>query len=135
MPSLHFNNGSASGDQDLYQAPPSPPSFESRFFSVTGDEAATKWTPNESSTDCFICTKSFGLFRRKHHCRCCGGLVCSKCSPDKHYVAGYKDQRVRVCKNCSLMRAKRQLELKEQKVFISANNPQPRPMIVRIKSK
>ena len=26
---------------------------------------------------------AFGLFLRPHHCRCCGKLVCQKCSPNK----------------------------------------------------
>ena len=36
----------------------------------------TKWVPNERFDSCQICTKLFGIFRRKHHCRSCGVLVC-----------------------------------------------------------
>lgn len=60
----------------------------------------TKWLPNEKSKMCFNCQKKFGLFRRKHHCRSCGLLVCGNCSPDKDYVTGYLDKRVRICKIC-----------------------------------
>lgn len=29
---------------------------------------------------CHICLKSFTIYRRKHHCRFCGELICSNCS-------------------------------------------------------
>jgi len=84
--------------------------------------AATKWMPNEQSDQCIMCEKAFNVFRRKHHCRSCGALVCSKCSPDKHYVHGYKDQKVRICLRCAEVREKRQKELKDRGVFLSENN-------------
>ena len=90
-----------------------------RLNSVFGDEKAKSWLPNEHSNECMICEKAFNLFRRKHHCRSCGGLVCGTCSPDKLYVAGYKDQKVRVCKDCALQRQKRQKEVEGLK-FTSA---------------
>ena len=90
---------------------------------LPNDGTATKWMPNEHSDQCLICEKAFSsVFRRKHHCRSCGGLVCSKCSPDKHYVHGYKDQRVRVCMRCAEVREKRQKGLRERGVFTSENN-------------
>ena len=84
--------------------------------------AATQWMPNEQSDQCMICEKTFSVFRRKHHCRSCGALVCSKCSPDKQYVHGYKDQKVRVCQRCASIREKRQRELKERGIFTSEKN-------------
>lgn len=80
----------------------------------------TKWVPNERFDSCQVCTKLFGIFRRKHHCRSCGALVCQPCSPDKEYVQGYKDTRVRICRNCAATKQKRQDELKTQNIFISA---------------
>jgi DNA-directed RNA polymerase subunit RPC12/RpoP len=29
---------------------------------------------------CPLCSKSFNLTRRRHHCRACGTLVCQPCS-------------------------------------------------------
>lgn len=70
--------------------------------------AKKNWVPNEHSNNCMLCEKVFNpILRRKHHCRSCGKLVCSACSPDKLYVAGYKDQKVRVCKDCASVRQKR----------------------------
>lgn len=42
---------------------------------------APVWVPDHSATRCMICTEEFGtLFRRKHHCRACGKVVCHSCS-------------------------------------------------------
>ncbi len=44
------------------------------------------WTPDNARTTCQICNENFGLFNRKHHCRCCGSLVCGSCSPNTRIV-------------------------------------------------
>ncbi|TNV84482.1 hypothetical protein FGO68_gene12901 [Halteria grandinella] len=90
-----------------------------------------KWVPNERFDGCVLCGKLFGIFRRKHHCRSCGSLVCQQCSPDKEYVQGYKDVRVRVCKQCTATKVKRQAELKTVNIFISAANQVPQSQQTR----
>lgn len=58
------------------------------------------WQPDEASNQCSACDASFGLFRRRHHCRACGQLCCDDCAPLSGAKAlpgfGYPD-RVRVC--------------------------------------
>ncbi|CDW86610.1 pleckstrin domain-containing protein [Stylonychia lemnae] len=82
----------------------------------------TKWTPNERFNNCQVCSNQFGIFKRKHHCRSCGQLVCAGCSPNKDYVFGYKDIKVRVCQQCLSKKKKRvRLQLKKR-VFTSANS-------------
>jgi hypothetical protein len=39
------------------------------------------WRADAHATQCFVCSSSFNLFRRRHHCRRCGEVVCSTCSP------------------------------------------------------
>lgn len=41
------------------------------------------WMPDTSSNTCTICGGGFTFVNRRHHCRCCGQLVCSDCSPNK----------------------------------------------------
>lgn len=41
------------------------------------------WVPDESRSSCFICSKAFSLFIRKHHCRRCGEIACTDCSSKK----------------------------------------------------
>ena len=37
------------------------------------------WVRDDMSIKCLICEKEFGLFRRRHHCRSCGGIFCWEC--------------------------------------------------------
>lgn len=37
------------------------------------------WMPDSKSIDCYDCNLKFNTFRRKHHCRLCGQIFCSKC--------------------------------------------------------
>ena len=60
------------------------------------------WQPNMTAPNCQVCDVKFNvLFRRKHHCRQCGNLVCNGCSQTRDYVSGYKDTKVRICNICS----------------------------------
>jgi len=50
---------------------------------------------------CELCTLAFSTFRRKHHCRSCGSILCGKCS--EHRIPIPKKGLVkpeRVCKRC-----------------------------------
>ncbi|KAG9490781.1 hypothetical protein GDO78_006228 [Eleutherodactylus coqui] len=50
-------------------------------------------------TQCMYCSAPFSLFRRRHHCRSCGKIVCSKCSGYTASLPHYP-QAVRVCLHC-----------------------------------
>ena len=38
------------------------------------------WIPDEKTSSCMRCGRSFGWRRRRHHCRLCGRCVCASCS-------------------------------------------------------
>ncbi|KAI1338640.1 FYVE-domain-containing protein [Xylariaceae sp. FL0016] len=42
-----------------------------------------RWQPDAEATLCPICHTQFSIFVRKHHCRKCGRVVCSSCSPHR----------------------------------------------------
>jgi hypothetical protein len=50
--------------------------------------------------DCTGCKATFTLFKRKHHCRKCGGIYCHACSTTKLIVKGSKNAK-RVCDGCA----------------------------------
>ncbi|XP_066447251.1 lateral signaling target protein 2 homolog [Eleutherodactylus coqui] len=58
-----------------------------------------KWIPDSACTQCMYCSAPFSLFRRRHHCRSCGKIVCSKCSGYTASLPHYP-QAVRVCLHC-----------------------------------
>ncbi|XP_060652864.1 putative 1-phosphatidylinositol 3-phosphate 5-kinase [Drosophila nasuta] len=37
------------------------------------------WMPDAKAKECYDCAQKFSTFRRKHHCRLCGQIFCSKC--------------------------------------------------------
>lgn len=63
----------------------------------------TRWQPDEEATHCRACGKGFKTTRRRHHCRKCGFVYCSKCSNFKTKVQSDSiafDHEVRVCQSC-----------------------------------
>ncbi|KAL3479061.1 FYVE zinc finger-domain-containing protein [Aspergillus californicus] len=42
-----------------------------------------RWQPDADVTECPICKTLFSFWYRKHHCRKCGRVVCSACSPHR----------------------------------------------------
>lgn len=46
------------------------------------------------------CHQLFLLFLIQHHCRKCGGVVCSNCSTKKFLLPSQSSKPLRVCDNC-----------------------------------
>jgi hypothetical protein len=87
--------------------------FQSTLPSVSGDnQLVTKpvWVPDAVSKECMICSVKFTAFIRKHHCRRCGRVVCSTCSPHRmalsslhqsnQYAFTETKKMERTCKDC-----------------------------------
>ena len=49
-------------------------------------EARQYWMPDDISLECYQCTSKFTSIRRRHHCRVCGQVFCSKCC--SFYIPG-----------------------------------------------
>jgi hypothetical protein len=62
-----------------------------------------RWVPDNDCLQCTSCGNAFTVFRRRHHCRNCGRLFCSRCSSNEMPIPelGY-DSNVRVCNLCYL---------------------------------
>nr|CCC92762.1 putative protein kinase [Trypanosoma congolense IL3000] len=60
-----------------------------------------EWEPNSIFSTCITCGRGFYFWRRRHHCRNCGMLVCSLCSTKRCTVVGSpNDYPERVCDAC-----------------------------------
>lgn len=40
---------------------------------------APYWVPDTTHDSCMQCDQKFSLLKRRHHCRCCGELLCATC--------------------------------------------------------
>lgn len=60
-----------------------------------------QWQPDKYAKNCNACGKKFSQIVRKHHCRNCGLVFCSKCSKHKMTLPGVSTVlRPRVCNKC-----------------------------------
>uniref|UniRef100_A0A4W3JH27 Lateral signaling target protein 2 homolog n=1 Tax=Callorhinchus milii TaxID=7868 RepID=A0A4W3JH27_CALMI len=59
------------------------------------------WVPDDVCSYCTACKAPFTVIRRKHHCRSCGKIFCSRCSSHSAPLPRYGQMKaVRVCTHC-----------------------------------
>jgi len=59
------------------------------------------WDSDESTDTCTACGDKFTLINRRHHCRRCGKIFCTKCSNKKILLPEYGyNEAERVCDKC-----------------------------------
>ena len=44
------------------------------------ERSVVPWKHDKEEKRCMKCHKSFGVRRRRHHCRLCGDIICKQCS-------------------------------------------------------
>ncbi|KTW31610.1 hypothetical protein T552_00248 [Pneumocystis carinii B80] len=95
-----------SSDSEIIWVPPVEQSFKERSISMvlerlrTGRLGKDFWMKDENCRACFLCDAIFTGWRRRHHCRTCGQIFCSKCTtliPGKSF--GHIEN-LRVCNRC-----------------------------------
>jgi len=68
---------------------------------ILAENRKPNWESDEVSKNCQNCGNSFSLLSRRHHCRNCGRLLCSECTP---HLAGIPKfhyySPVRICSDC-----------------------------------
>ncbi|OQS00080.1 hypothetical protein THRCLA_06249 [Thraustotheca clavata] len=55
--------------------------------------------PDSARMDCTHCRLKFGVLRRRHHCRLCGGLFCGECTENKIPIPTLEG-RHSACRRC-----------------------------------
>ncbi|MCP9263668.1 Zinc finger FYVE domain-containing protein 9 [Dirofilaria immitis] len=75
------------------------------------------WIADEEALSCMICCIKFTVFVRRHHCRCCGRVLCARCTTQKaslSYVNNpKKEHRVDETKEGKILRVVFTLNLSE----------------------
>jgi len=115
--------------------------WECNLRAALGVARRPVWQLDDSATRCGGCDGEFNLFRRRHHCRCCGLVFCSSCVQvkDKLIQLNYPD-KVRICRNCIDQRAADEAETVtvnpylawvRNQLKIPATGPTPAPAAVR----
>jgi len=68
-----------------------------------------RWVPDANAVCCMVstCSTRFGFLQRRHHCRCCGHVVCGACSNhlafdfDGPSDAAGRGRLQRICRECN----------------------------------
>ncbi|KAG9444056.1 hypothetical protein H6P81_015396 [Aristolochia fimbriata] len=60
------------------------------------------WMPDNSCRMCYECDIRFSVLNRRHHCRSCGRVFCSKCMQDPNGISshGEEKEQLKFCKFC-----------------------------------
>ncbi|CAH1713115.1 unnamed protein product [Aphis gossypii] len=67
----------------------------------TSTETPPPWVPDNEAPVCMSCKAIFTVVRRRHHCRNCGKVFCSRCSSNSVPLPRFGHLKpVRVCNRC-----------------------------------
>ncbi|XP_015598916.1 uncharacterized protein LOC107269512 isoform X2 [Cephus cinctus] len=58
------------------------------------------WVPDCVAPNCMLCDVKFTVIKRRHHCRACGKVLCSKCCGMKYRLEYQGNVDSRVCLPC-----------------------------------
>ncbi|CCI50447.1 unnamed protein product [Albugo candida] len=84
------------------------------------------WVLDTERYRCHVCTRNFTRFRRKHHCRKCGEVVCGNCTLKKEAELPVIGRSlVRVCMSCILSHASNQANPQAPPVTTSSESTPP----------
>ncbi|XP_067018389.1 uncharacterized protein [Acropora muricata] len=86
-------------DRDVYPAITDGPA--NVFSSIPFLLVKARWIADDVVQICPLCSQKFTQIRRKHHCRQCGQVLCSKCCNEKVPLPqlGF-DEPERICDSC-----------------------------------
>ncbi|CAL1536688.1 unnamed protein product [Lymnaea stagnalis] len=58
------------------------------------------WIPDAEANECMMCKLKFTMWKRRHHCRACGKVLCSSCCSQKAILPYMENKEARVCLDC-----------------------------------
>ncbi|XP_034939825.1 uncharacterized protein Sara isoform X3 [Chelonus insularis] len=91
-------------DPVVRERDPSPDASDSSSmeFGIILGKQPPFWVPDSEAPNCMLCDARFTVIKRRHHCRACGKVLCSKCCNLKYKLEYQKNVESRVCSTCYL---------------------------------
>ncbi|XP_055886956.1 zinc finger FYVE domain-containing protein 9-like isoform X2 [Biomphalaria glabrata] len=74
----------------------------SQTLSSNLGQQAPFWIPDSDAPECMLCRVKFTIWKRRHHCRACGKVLCSTCCSQKALLPYMENKEARVCVECHL---------------------------------
>ncbi len=72
------------------------PNTTEKIYKNVEQQDIINWVDDSKATNCYQCETEFTFFTRKHHCRYCGKIFCSKCSGKSIIIPDNFKSRVNV---------------------------------------
>ncbi|RUS73079.1 hypothetical protein EGW08_019160 [Elysia chlorotica] len=94
------------------------PDYSAFEMSGLGYEAPV-WIPDSDAPVCMMCQARFTMWKRRHHCRACGKVLCSTCCSQKALLPFLDNKEARVCVECNMQLAQ------ELRAGPDSNSPNP----------
>lgn len=85
-----LSSPSTSSSVPTDESPPEDPEY--RSLMALGHEAPF-WVPDDTHDSCMQCDQKFSLLKRRHHCRCCGELLCATCCSFRAHLEYMRQQK------------------------------------------
>lgn len=87
------------------------------------------WHLDDNVSKCMIAGEEFGTFRRRHHCRACGKVVCDNCSRKRIVIPDSdNDLPDRVCDECHPL-ILLDIAEREQRARAAQQSPRKKPLV------
>lgn len=85
---------------------------------VHEDYRAPVWVPDSRAERCMRCREPFAMWRRRHHCRLCGDVLCYACSAKVRADRPYDFLTILLISTCSDLRSLQRL-IKARRVQVA----------------
>ncbi|XP_058796038.1 uncharacterized protein LOC131666946 isoform X3 [Phymastichus coffea] len=106
--SYNQESSDTEGNRDNIRAP-SPDISENSSMESGGMMLGKQppfWVPDSDASNCMLCDTKFTVVKRRHHCRACGKVLCSKCCSMKFRLEYQNNVDSRVCIPCHQLLSK-----------------------------
>ncbi|KAL3666100.1 hypothetical protein V7S43_008892 [Phytophthora oleae] len=83
-----------------------------------------QWIPRSARKACYVCMREFNVLRKRHSCRMCGEVICSRCSVFRQVNLPVLENKFRIC-SCCFVAYRKKLEEGEKNQEEDAESSDP----------